>query len=737
METFNPSYTRRSHAIMISLLLSLHSVQATASTGFLGKAFGNPSSYNTEDRKTKRKGKTRTPYGKETSSIDPPIPVNVTNLEDIGDAATSSIATGYTWTSDSLTQELYPSLSNSLALGIVYVAESLGNPLAVNASVAAQSGTPMMGPYTANAVIQYDLQDSVDYVYNRIIYPLDTNITTYLNANPSTTSIFVNQTGDYALGVVSQNLQNTQTSDSQVTYSSGTTVNTVSLNINNLITPTDGTNLTKSDSYAAYLALNELTAAQLISCAASLKIQGSSSNSSSSSSSSTTVTTSTSSTNNVASYTTLACSIPQAACMITNTVYNIIPTILTRLDQNNAITGEPLSTSDPNLYNHLTTLLTSTPIENLQTTYNMQTTKSDCLDANASDYPSVSNSVAMKDLATTALILEMANKGLKQVVKKQIAVAIINNMQTNGATLAQNQQNATLPQMFSLTGTSDINTLLSHDSYIGIPSNSTVCSLKVDPSQQTLAEKQLAIEAATFVDYLSDASTLPDPVVADIPITSDTAYIGGGVGLVDNTSNFSSSDASNITNSRTGSQTQHDTYTDMYKTQFAGFITNRSIPLGMLLDVRYPRQNIITVPALFASDGTQLNPTNSDPRASGYIPQGETCTSKEIESFAAHYRLQPQNSGDQITTSIWQQTISQQPNTGLLAKESLQLLAEIRADLYKEQRQLEKDLTIESLRALTGLANTQADLIGIQNKIHDTIKDYIMGSSSNSSSSGS
>ena len=729
METFNKLHHRRNHTIIISLLLSLQTVQvAYASTFFMNKGFGKPDTYNANDRKNKR-NKSRTPYGKETSSIDPPIPVNITNLQDIGDAATTSIATGYTWANDSLTQELYPSLANSLALGIVFVSESLGNPLTVNASVAAQSGTPEMGPYTENAVIQYDLQDAVEYVYNSIMNPITILVTNYLNNNTGVQSVFANQ-NQYALTVPSTNLQNKQTSDGQVTYSSGTTVNTVSLNINNLLTGQDATNLTKSDSFAAYMVLNELTAAQLASCAASLKIQGSSS----SSSSSTSVTTNSSSTSNVDSYTTLTCSIAQAACMITNTVYNIIPTIITRLDQTNPTSGKTLSSTDPNLYNNLNTLLTSKSITNLENTYNMQTTKSDCIGANASDYPSVSSTVAIKDLGTTTKILQLANKLLKQAVKKQIAVAVIDNFKANGETLEQNQQNASLPQMFSLTGTTDIDTLLSHNSYIGLPSNSTICTLKVDPSEQTLAEKQLAIEAATLVNYLSEASTLPDPVVSNIPIDSNIAYIGGGVGAVDNTNNFSSSDATTITNSRTGYQTSHDTYVNMYKDQFSGFITNRSIPLGMLLDTRYPRQNIITIPALFASDGTLLNSTSSDPRASGYIPQGETCTSKEIENFAATYRLQPHYSGSQITTSIWQQTVSQQPNTGLLQKESLQLLAEIRADLYKEQQQLEKDLTLESLRALTGLANTQSDLMAIHGKIETAIKDYIMGGSSNSSS---
>lgn len=727
MDTFNTPYYRRSRTL-ISLVLFLQNIPISyASSFFINKGLGNPAVYNTTDRKDK-KNQARTPYGKETSSIDPPIPVNITNLEDIGTAATSSIAKGFTWANNALTQELYPSLSNSLALGIAYVSQSLGNPLAVSASIATQSGTPEMGAYTPNAVIQYDLQDAVAYVYNGIMNPKTVLVKNYLDNNPGVQNVFVNQ-NQYALSVPSTNLQNKKDSDSKVTYSSGTTVTAVSLNINNLLTGQDGADLTRTDSYAAYVVLNELTAAQLMSCAASLKKESSSSSSSTSAN----VSTSTPADSNITAYTTLTCSIPQAACMITNTVYNIIPMIIARLDQANPQSGEKLSDSDPNLYNKLATLLTSTPITNLQNTYNMQTTKSECIGANASDYPSVSNTVAMKDLATTAKILGLSNTLLNQAVKKQIAVAVINNFKTNGETLVENQQDTSLPQMFSLTATSDIDTLLNHNSYIGLPSNATVCTLKVEPSQQTLAEKQLAIEASTLVNYLSAADSLPDPVVSDIPIESNIAYFAGGVGMVDNTDNFNSSDATTITNARTGYQTQHDAFVDMYKDQFSGFVANRSIPLGVLLDARYPRQNIITIPALFASDGTQLNPASSDPRAHGYIPEGETCTSKEIEHFAATYRLQPHNSGSQVTTSIWQQGISQQPNTGLLQKESLQLLAEIRADLYKEQQQLEKDLTIESLRALTGLANTQSDLIELHDKIETAIKDYIMGGSSDSS----
>ncbi|MEL0011683.1 MAG: hypothetical protein VW868_09105, partial [Bacteroidota bacterium] len=214
MEMFAKSY-RPSHTILVSLLLSLQTISISyASLTYTQKALGNSDSFNAN----KRKNKTRKAYGKETSNISPPIPITITNLEDIGNAATSSIATGYTWTGTALTQELYPTLSNSLALGLVFVSEKLGNPLAMSTSIAVQTGTPTMGPYSPSSVITYDLTDTTAYVYSSIMFPETILITNFLNTNSSTQSVFANQNG-YAMGVPAQNLANKQASDSQASVS--------------------------------------------------------------------------------------------------------------------------------------------------------------------------------------------------------------------------------------------------------------------------------------------------------------------------------------------------------------------------------------------------------------------------------------------------------------------------------------------------------------------------------------
>ena len=681
-------------------------------------------------------GKTKQPYGTETSSISPPIPVTVENLEDIGNSATAAILNGYTWTSDALTAQLYPVLSNSLSQGIAYLgAEVADTSLNTASATAIQTGTPTSGPYSSNAAIQYDLTTATDYVFNSIINPIDTNFATTLSGNTTTSSIFVNANNYSTNTIASKNLQNVRNADnSSTTTTSGTTIPAAKININDILSTQNGNDLTATDSLSNTLILLKILLLQNQSCSSSLSIQNSGSSSSSSSSSSST-NNNASTYGNVAGTTNLLCTPAQAACMITYAVNSVIPDLTTRLTKTNSKTGKSLKDTDPIQYNYLYNLLTSDAIKNLTSTYNMNINNTECIGASSSSYPSISFSQGAQDFKVLNTVMAQVANGLKTLIQQDIAVSIIEALAKNPPNKSSSSDE--LAQIYTLTKSSDINTLLGPNSLIGIPSNQTICTLKVDQDSQTLEEKINAVAASTLIDSLSDAGSTT-AILGDIPLTADTAAIGGGFGLVDNTGNFASSDASTIDSARTAAQSQYDSLVTQYNNQFSGYNSNKSIPLGILNNFKGERTNIITIPEYYDSTGIILNPATSDARSLGYIPAGETCTSKEIEHYAATYRLNPDPSTGKIETSAWQKSISSNPNQGILAKEEVQLLAEIRAQLYEENLQLEKELAMASINVLNTLSKNVGVLSKMNNDIDTAIKSFIQGSEpTKSTSSGS
>ena len=135
-------------------------------------------------------------------------------------------------------------------------------------------------------------------------------------------------------------------------------------------------------------------------------------------------------------------------------------------------------------------------------------------------------------------------------------------------------------------------------------------------------------------------------------------------------------------------------------------------------------------------------PTSTTSPRPGYIPVGEICTSQEIEHFLASYRLKGKvkraSSGDvEVTTNNWQQGISSQKNNGIIQKEEALLLAEIRYQLYQEQKQLEQELANESISLILNLGSNSKELSTIFIDMDSTVKAYVSGGGQQSSSSSS
>ncbi|MEE3003054.1 MAG: hypothetical protein VX335_01755 [Pseudomonadota bacterium] len=725
--------------VITTSFITLEVANASAafnSTNFFNRGMGLPSTSgrSSSSSATKSSG----PYGVEKSSMDP-IPVTVENIPDISQSVSNAILDLYTFTEDSTISTLYPILSNALSNGLVATGSMVGNPLSSAKSVAVQTGVPLSTPYSSNAAILFNLTDMVQHTFDCIIYPTTTSITSYLTNSPSIQTVFASQT-QYTSDVASTNLSNCQKNDSATTYtSSGTSVETAKININDILSQQYANDIVKTKSWANWFIINQLTMEQLQSCVTSLIIQNSSSSSSSGGSNA--PNTNASTYGNAAAYTNVKCTIQEAVCMMTNAVYGITNGQISKLGETQGSSQKYLKDTDPKAYNDLMTLFTADNIVNLQNKYNLQTTNSSCLGVNASSYASPSVTTAQTDAQSIGKTLMEANKIIANLIKKEIAGGIMKTLAEKQGQASQNY-NSDVQQAYVLTATADVNTLLGHNSLIGIPTSSTVCTSKATSSDdESFNEKRLAVEASTFVDLLSDTDSIPSGITPSIPFDSGIAAIGGGIGLLNNANNFSSSDSSTISSNRTSSKQSLDQQSEQFSDQFLSYTTNRSVPLGILNDAQTRRQNIYQIPQYIDSYGNVLNPVSSDPSKSGYIPLGETCTSAEIENFDATYRLKPvasqtDTSGATVETNSWQKGIYTEQSAGILNKEQALLLAEIRYQLYKEQKQLEQELAIESINLLQVLGKNVGNLTTVHSDMVKAVKSWMIGGGGDSQPSG-
>ncbi len=704
----------------------LDKVLASSSNPFqrinIPSPFGNSTTGNT--------GNSRQQYGVEKSSMNP-IPVDVMNIPDFGDSVTTAFLNSYTYSSTATTAELYPVLSSLLSRGITDIIESQPNPLNSETAVSVLTGTPLASPYSSDAVVNFNLTDMVSHVFNCVVYPITSSVDQALQSG-SVQSVFANQV-QYSTNVASINYNNCKTTDQNNSYNSSSNIQTASLNINNILSAQEGSNLTTSTGWTSALITNELQIAQLESCRLSLKIQ---SGSSSSSGGGNVTNTNASTYGNVAGNTLVLCSIPQAACMITNIVNNILPSQMTALDNYIPGTQKTLKELNPVSYNNLTKDYSSKSISTLQASYNMSTNNTSCLGANSSSYSNAPSSANLQsDIQTVVNSLKQADKEIVKIVKKQIAKSILQTMKDNQGNNNNNQSND-IPQMYTITSTADIDTLLGHNSLIGTPNKNYVCTLKPEsPSDSTITQKRLAIEASALVNDIAGLNNIINPIIDGMPFGSSIAAMGGGFGSIDNTSNMSSSDATTIDTNRTNSLQSYNSNLNQFNTSFSSYVAMTSPALGILNDIQNSRQNSIPIPTFMDSSGNIMNPANSS-TTPGYISAGEICTSKEIDNFDASYRVKGiVNSSQSVTTNAWQQSVAAQTNVGYLNKEEVLLLAEIRLQLFRTQKQLEHELVLESLNNLNSLTEVGKELATINSDIDKAIKSFITGGGGSSGGS--
>jgi len=361
----------------------------------------------------------------------------------------------------------------------------------------------------------------------------------------------------------------------------------------------------------------------------------------------------------------------------------------------------------------------------LQSTYNKNINFSDCLNADESSYNTQSDSVVMTNVEAVNTMLSQALTPITAYNRGNIASAIVSYLSSNSSSSSSNSDD--VPMMYTLTDAFNLNTLTNNASLIGSPSTASICTLKLDPSEQTLDDKRKAINASTLLSYLSNLSSIPNAISPDIAIESDVAAIGGGFGSLNNTNNFSSADATTITSNRSISKVQVDKTVSTYNDTFSSYISSIGVPLDVLANSQNKRQNQILIPALYDTDGTQINSVSSDPYATGYIPAGESCTSAEIDHFTANYRLTPLDNSSSIETSPWLKQIQTESDSGLLQKQQNVLLAEIRSQLYQEQEQLETQVVMQAISLLSQINSKSGVLTSLKNDLDKAISKFNNG----------
>ena len=658
-------------------------------------------------------GNNKNSFGVASSSQPAPIPVYLTNLSDIETTISQGIADIWTVNPSSL---LYNTLAmQGAASSIITAMLQPENNAASNISTALQTG---VNSSPGNSVVIYNLNDSVNYVYQGIFSPITTLVSQELSQNTSLNYVEANQ-NSYAYDTPSTNYTNTLNAESAQQNSSSSTTQKLSL----LLTDNATTNyITSPDGFGGMLALLELYNAQIASCAASIVNQNLVANSPSTSSTASSSTSTNSTVGNTIADANdnLACNSNTLACMQTNLLYNIYPSINILL--NSTGYGINLATDYPNLYKSLNKNLTDSALTNIKNTYTTNTSEATCI-GTSTDY----NTNSTTQLSNVKTVLASSAK-ITEDIRNVVKILIVNALsasaqeQQNSGSMSNTSTNSNnITQITSFYAPLSLDTLIKGNSYYS-NGNVSNCSTK---TSSTTDEAKLA---SSYINNVVGLDTLPSPIALSIPIIGSDVFFNGGVAAVNDT-NFSSSDQQSITSNRTSTaaslKAQAQSYTSMYKT----FIQSSNIGSNILAGVYNNRANYYSIPPVYDSSGNPINTNSSGESNPGYIVAGSQCSPQEVDYFNSNWRSQAVLSSDGSTATLgqWQQNIAAQPNVGEIQREQVLLLADIAKQQHEVYLQLQQELAVLSVMQLAALAPSVANLIDIHNEIEKTSKNYLLG----------
>ena len=646
--------------------------------------------------------------------ISPALPVAISpdNITDITTALQQGIASsaqdnGYS----------NPALANSAASAVNNNTLYGSTPEAVvSAALAMQTGVDM--PEHKGAVV-YDLSQAVNYVFNCLVSPLTTEVETNLKSGQAA---ITNQQA-YTSGILAANLAKCKTAANSASNQYNSSQN---LNINSLVcSQAQNTDkLTNSGEWGTLYALNQLQELQLSACGDSIKKQSMSTGSSSGSGSMDMTSHVASSVGNVIAYANSdsTCQYYTGACQISNYVQNILPKITTKL--NSSLDNVPAD-----IAKRIQDILNSTNIANLKNNYTYTANLTNCLSAQASSYAGTNNSSVEADLANLATIIADLNSEVKKLFINQITDVVTACIPQSIAPMAY--QSSSIPSYTTTTSLYNLDTLLGPDTYIGTPTDDiSTCSDKSLPDSSYIFPAQ--INAQLYIDKLTSKSSIPNPILANIPLNSSVAFLGGGIGLV-SSDNFSASDVNTINNQRSNLATAIEQQKDSFNSSYSGYSAATSVGSYVLNNMYSNRQNMITIPSVTNPTSKQVINSTSATSALGepnFIKAGQVCTSQEIARRAALWRLQPtKDPNDKSTTynSSWQRAIMGEVNPIKLQREKLYLLAEIREDLFKQYTEKEVQLALSSMQLFNALSKKGADLSNTLSELQSSIKLWISG----------
>lgn len=595
-----------------------------------------------------------------------------------------------------------------------------------SASLAVQTGVDM--PVHKGAVV-YDLSQAVNYVFDCLVNPLTSDAATNISAG---NSVITNQQS-YTSGILAANLANCKNAANSVSNQYNTSQN---LNINTLVcSQSQNTDkLTNSSEWGTLYAMNQLQELQLSACGDSIKKQGMSTASSSQTGGSSSIPSDSgnmnmtshvaSSVGNVIAYANSdsTCQYYHGACQISNYVQNILPIITAKL--NSSLDDVPAD-----IAKKITDILNSSNIANLKNNYTYTANLTNCLSAQASSYTGTNNSSVEADLANLSTIIDHLNSEVKKIFINQITEVVTACVPQSTAPMPY--QSSSIPSYTTTTSLYNLDTLLGPDTYIGTPTNDiSTCSDKSLPDSSYIFPAQ--INAQLYIDKLTSKSSIPNPILAGVPLDSSVAFLGGGIGLI-SSDNFAASDVNTINNQRSNLATTIEQQKDNFQNSYSGYSAATSVGSYVLNNMYSTRQNMITIPSVTDPTSKQVINSSSTTGTLGepnFIQAGQVCTSQEIARRAALWRLQPaKDPSDGSTTynSAWQSAIMGEVNPIKLQREKLYLLAEIREDLFKQYTEKETQLALSSMQLFNALSKKGADLSNTLYELQNSIKLWVSG----------
>lgn len=652
--------------------------------------------------------------GVAAEEISPALPVSIStdSINDITTSLQQSIAQ-----SGADNGESNPTLANNTASAINSNVLYSSVPEAMkSAALTLQTGVDM--PLHKGAVV-YDLSQAVNYVFNCLVSPLTSDAAVSISSG---NTVMTNQQS-YTSGILANNLSTCKTAANALAnqYS-----NSQDLSINDLVCSQsqNASKLTDSSEWGTLYALNQLQELQLSACGNSIKKQNMSSTSGSSSSGGMDMTSNlASSVGNVIAYSNQdsACYYYNGACQISNYVQNILPKIASKLN-------DSLDSAPSDVAQKINNIINSTNVQNLKSNYTYSASLTNCNAAVPSSYTGTNNDSVEPDLINLAKIINALNEEIKKLFIGQITDVVNECVPTSTAPM-QYQSNS-IPSYTTTTSLYNLDTLIGPDTYIGTPTDDiSTCSDKSLPNSSYIFPAQ--INAQLYIDKLTSKNVMPNPILANIPIDSSVAFLGGGIGLV-SADNFSASDVTTIKNQRASISTTIEQQKNGFNTIFAGYSAATSVGSYILNSMYSNRQNMITIPSVTNPTSKQVinSATTTTLGQPNFIKAGQVCTSQEIARRAALWRLQPVKDATDSSVaynSAWQSAIMGEVNPIKLQREKLFLLAEIREDLFNQYTAKETQLALASMQLFNALAAKGADLGSTLQKLQQSIKLWVSG----------